>query len=94
MRLALLGLVLVACASKEKEAPEVVTPSAPVAAAAPAATPSGKQKRTRTRAAAPPERDGTKPKNGRALNPRDPVGRKRVLADPHTGEALTHITPA
>ena len=89
MRYALFGLVLVACGAKEKEAmpsavPEPAPSASPAASLAPAEKSSSKQKRTRTRASAPPERDGTKPKNGRALNPRDPVGRMVFMrADDH-----------
>lgn len=87
-RAMLFGVLLVACGAKDEAKPAVAPAATPEAApsSAPAAVApsSGKQKRTRTRASAPPERDGTKPKNGRALNPRDPVGRMVfVRADDH-----------
>ncbi|MBX3226697.1 MAG: hypothetical protein KIT84_39250 [Labilithrix sp.] len=83
-----LGLGLVACAAP-------ATPVEPVAPSTPPEAPSSEppaaeevvsttRKRTRTSKAVPPERDGTKPKNGRTLNPRDAMGRTVfVRADDH-----------
>jgi len=47
-------------------------PASPAASSSPAAT---TKKRKRTGAASPPAHDGTKPKNGKPLNPKDNKGR-------------------
>lgn len=79
---------ITACVSPPPTTPPM-TPSLPGDAGAgglePTTTPaSSARKRTRTTASTPPARDGTKPKNGRALNPRDPQGRTVfVRADDH-----------
>lgn len=61
----------VAPAATTSDAPAV----APVTPAEAASAASAARKRTRTAAASPREHDGTKPKNGRPLNPKDNLGR-------------------
>jgi hypothetical protein len=81
------GLAAIAACASPPPAP----PTTPVAAtdagastSTESASSSGTRKRTRTAASAPPARDGTKPKNGRPLNPKDPLGRTVfVRADDH-----------
>ena len=81
---------LVACGSSHP-APATAPPTSPpseapavASAPAPAAETSTARKRTRTGAPNPGARDGTKPKNGRPLNPHDPTGRTVfVRADDH-----------
>lgn len=57
-------------------AEKAATPSEAATVAPPAA-----KKRARTSAKAPPPRDGTKPKKGRPLNPKDPDGRTVFVRD-------------
>ena len=92
MRMAFaLVTVLIACGSPQGAAPAAAPAPAPsgdavleARTAAPSAMPAGKKKRTRTGPPSPGARDGTKPKNGRPLNPHDPSGRTVfVRADDH-----------
>jgi hypothetical protein len=81
--------VLLFCACASSTAAPPPTPEAPVASATPSAAPAPApvdtaKKRTRTGLPNPGARDGTKPKNGRPLNPHDPSGRTVfVRADDH-----------
>ncbi|MDB4935847.1 MAG: hypothetical protein JWP87_2819 [Labilithrix sp.] len=70
-------------------------------APAPEASPSLAKKRTRTAAASPPAHDGTKPKNGRRLNPKDNLGRTvfvraddQCFVEVATGTELVDCPPA
>lgn len=77
----------IACGSSPP--PPAPTPEPPVASAMPSAAPAPApddtaKKRTRTGPPKPGARDGTKPKNGKPLNPHDPSGRTVfVRADDH-----------
>jgi hypothetical protein len=78
--LAFIALLLVACGNSAPPAStapaaasSVALASAPSAAAADPAR--DKKKRKRTAKPVPTTHDGTKPKNGRPLNPKDPSGR-------------------
>jgi hypothetical protein len=63
----------VAMPARGSAAPPVAPPATPEPAST--AAPSTARKRARTAAASPREHDGTKPKNGRPLNPKDNLGR-------------------
>jgi hypothetical protein len=79
MRHAIIFFALAACGnSAPASPPPPLAPSPPPSAssASAAADPApDKKKRTRTGKAVPTTHDGTKPKNGRPLNPKDASGR-------------------
>ena len=72
----------IACGGTANPPPPPSTPATPEPSAAPSVEPgapaepvSSTKKRKRTAASAPPAHDGTKPKNGQPLNPKDNQGR-------------------
>lgn len=83
MRYLVMMVLLGACGNSSSPPPASAPPASQTAeATTPDTKPSAvadsapdKKKRTRTGKAVPTTHDGTKPKNGRPLNPKDPSGR-------------------